>query len=380
MTAFLDSLDIANRACDHCGVPHILSVDETSNRNSKITNVYDKLRRAELRRNVWKFARRKCVLRPIETSTRILNPADWDEESLYLPGSIVKHDNGQLWISQVDENLGNEPADTGVWDHYFGPLTVHKYDSTVSYNAGELVYVHNVDSLTGNFIVYLSLVNGNEDVPTTTTDWDEDTLYGLNDVVYYDSKMWRSVIAVNEGIEPMNVTPTEEDGDGFDEFGNPYAWEDVPSLKVSSSKWRPLYAGLKNVGMDYLFLANPDLPQNVFRLPAGFLRRANDNPKYSLPVSDEEITGDFITSTKPILNRFTFIADITDVRLMDDMFCEGLGARIASEVVETLTQSSEKLSDIVAVYSQHMKEARTINAIEVGPEEPDEDEFITVRE
>ena len=74
-----------------------------------------------------------------------------------------------------------------------------------------------------------------------------------------------------------------------------------------------------------------------------------------------------------------FVADVTDVRLMDAMFCEGLGARIGLEVCEPLTQSTAKKTTISQIYQKFMGEARTVNAIEQGAVDPPEDDFITVR-
>ena len=58
-------LDIQNRACQHLGATRIASIDEESVNNAETTFAYDKLRRAELRRNAWRFAIKEAVLRPI---------------------------------------------------------------------------------------------------------------------------------------------------------------------------------------------------------------------------------------------------------------------------------------------------------------------------
>ena len=79
----------------------------------------------------------------------------------------------------------------------------------------------------------------------------------------------------------------------------------------------------------------------------------------------------------PILLRF--VADIQDVATFYDMFCEGLGSRIAAEVVERLTQSQNKLGAIMGAYNKFMVEARIVNGIETGPTEPPEDDYITCR-
>ena len=74
-----------------------------------------------------------------------------------------------------------------------------------------------------------------------------------------------------------------------------------------------------------------------------------------------------------------FVADTIDVTTFDDMFCEGLAARIAESVCQILTQSDAKLRTIAGEYQKFMGEARTVNAIETGPVEPPIDDFISCR-
>src|ERR1700677_2080839 len=129
---FLDSLDIANRTCQHCGVVPIQSVTEISKQNIEISAVYDKVRRAELRRNVWRFATRKVMLYSVNTAitspttttpaiTCELVPPLYSSTNTYLYGSIVTDTNGLFWISNITENLGNPPGgNNNAWDSYFG--------------------------------------------------------------------------------------------------------------------------------------------------------------------------------------------------------------------------------------------------------------------
>jgi hypothetical protein len=220
-----------------------------------------------------------------------------------------------------------------------------------------------------SFVVFRSMKNTNSDDPVVADEWAYTRTYGLGDVVKYNSVIWRSVVAVNEGREPEDL---EED---------PY-WSRVPAPEYeSANSWRPIYAGLRNVEEEYVTmqLNNMGGPgKSIFRLPAGFLRRAADHPQFSLPRTDQEPVGKFISSSEPIL-LINFVASITDVREFDPMFCEGLAAAIAKEVVEVLTQSNDKMQNCVAKYKQYITEARLVNAIEMGSEEPDEDDYITVR-
>ena len=174
--------------------------------------------------------------------------------------------------------------------------------------------------------------------------------------------------------------------------GIPAAWSKTPTLYPSSTNWLPVFAGLAPMPILYPLGAGPvtdTQTKNVFRLPAGYLRKANQDPKAGsvsylgapsgASYSDWEIEGKFITSLESTAIVFRFGADVTDVTAMDDMFCEGLACRIAKEVCERLTQSTAKLGAISAAYKEVMGDARTVNAIEVGSEESPEDDWLTVR-
>src|SRR5450631_4278994 len=102
MTAFFVPVDIGNRAAQHCGAE---MMDTTlgfadGKVGRQIGNVYDKLRRAELRRNTWRFATRRVILRPIDTNTMLLSPAMWSASTTYFVGSVVTDSSGYLWASR----------------------------------------------------------------------------------------------------------------------------------------------------------------------------------------------------------------------------------------------------------------------------------------
>lgn len=404
MTAFLDSLDIGNRALDHLGLPHILAVDENSTRNSAISNAYDKLREAELRRNIWLFAKRRGTLRPLDSTARLLSPDVWTANETYLPGSIVADGNGDLWISWKADNYGFEPGISDVWDAYYGPMSVHLYASGTSYDGGELVYKDGAD---GSFVIFLSLAVGNSDNPSTTTAWSATTTYGLNDRVYSGAAMWRSLLTLNTGVTPADapnaynsgvtyaaaarvtasngftytavgtttgVDPIDDDGT-FWTKGVAAGWSRTPALYSASPKWLPLFAGMTNFGAEYLYISGG---RNIFRVPSGFLRRARQGYRQVHAADDNEPIGSYIVSGSSLLN-IDFIASIRDVRKFDPMFCEAFAVRLAMGVCEKLTQSRSKLSDLAAEYTKFMIEARAVNGIELGPEEADEDEWLTVQ-
>ena len=427
---FLDSLDIANKVCQHCGVTQIASPTEDSKNCQEITFAYDKDRRAELQRNTWTFAVRNVALRPVDVDTMELAPAAYSASVTYLPGAIVADANRQLWYSRRKDNLNNSPGgNNDAWDMYFGPLTIYPYDSTTTYWAGELVYV--AGSYPGSFNIFMSLINANADSPSTATAWSATTTYHSDMIVSYAGSNYKSTAEVNLNITPFDgsiylpfdigatyasgnevtgsdnqlYTSVENGNIGHDPTtdasvhwtatGQTNAWTKVAAtVTTSSANWQPITADMHNLTFQYPIGSGPASQmgtRNVYRLPAGFLKVAPQDPKAGsmsflgapsgLQYSQWNYAGNFIVSggsdLSPII--FRFVADVTKVTDMHDMFCEGLAARIATSVCESLTQSTAKLQNIASAYKLFMGEARTVNAIEAGPVEPPEDDYITCR-
>lgn len=422
---FLDSLDIANRALDHLGASHIESPSEDSVNNSKIAPIYDKVREAELRRNNWRFSIRKCLLRPIDTTTYLLAPAQWNAGVQYLPGSIVADANKQLWISNQPNNLGNQPGLSDTWESYFGQLTVDLFDTTGStaYFAGDLVYV---PGATGTFVVYMSLQNANTEVPYTADAWSATTTYQQDQTVSCTGTQWRSLIAVNLNNTPsggpanwlstetyatsdpvtaadgfiytsvgdsnFNVNPITDDGTFWTNTNTVNAWTASPVIPASSSLWIPIYAALNSLGILYPLSSGPlsqAFTRNVFRLPSGFLRQVVNDPKKGInpflgapsgrQQNDWEFEGNYILTQQSTPIMLRFVADIQTVSKMDAMFCEGLAARIGEEACEAITNSTAKKDICVKEYQKMMGEARIVNAVEIGPVQPPEDDYLTCR-
>ncbi len=423
--SFIDSLDIANRTCQHLGATRITSPTEDSIVNAEITFAYDKLRRAELRRNTWAFAIKHAVLRPIDNTTFLLSPAQWNAGIQYLPGSVVADVNGQLWVSNQANNIGNDPNSTNVWDSYFGSMTVDAFDTTggTAYFAGDLVYVQNSNS---SYNIYLSLQNQNTEVPSTADAWSATATYQQDVTVTFGGQQWRSLIALNTNNSPaagpqnwvatqtyaaaaivtgtdgfiyssvgngnLGNNPVTDSGANWTNTNTPNAWAVTPTIPVSSSLWVPLYASLTSFNFVYPIGFGPSsqtLTKNIFRLPAGYLREAPQDPKagiysflggptYNMQ-NDWLIEGKFLLSQVGTPIIFRFIADVTKVSDMDDMFCECFAARIALETCETITNSNTKKQTINNDYIKFRGEAITVNGIEVGPVEPPEDSYITCR-
>lgn len=380
MTAFRTPVDIANRALQHCGADRISGFTDDSKRADEVWFCYDMLREAELRRNTWTFATRRTTLRPIDTTTMLLVPVLWSEATIYFRGSIVADANGNHWISNIPNNTGNDPLLTTYWDPYFGPMTVSSYASTVAYGSGELVYTYAGD---GTYRVYLSLVDGNDDTPATATAWDATVTYAQDQVATYSSVAYRSLFDLNLNQQPST---------------HPAAWSSTFTGGTGSVQWLeiggvdfPAGVGLATVGLVYPIGAGPSAQsstRNAFKLPAGYFRLAPQNPKGTATAlgaptgytyNDWNIENGYLVSSSAGPIALRFIANVTDVRKMDTMFCEGLAARIGLEIAQPVTQSDARLQTIASIYKQWMGDARAANAIEAGYDDPPDDDFVTVR-
>jgi hypothetical protein len=383
MGAFKIPVDIGNRALQHCGAARMDPVqgfNEVSRNAAEVSFAYDKQREAELRRRYWTFAIKRTVLRAIDGNTMRLLPALWSQVTTYFVGSIVSDQAGNAWISRIPNNLNNDPLLTAYWEPYFGPLSVSLYASAIAYCAGELVYTASGD---GTYRVYLSLQSGNSDVPGAATAYDATVTYFKNQAVTYLGVPYMSLVDLNTGQTPST---------------SPAAWTITFVGGAGSDKWLqiggaefPFGVGLTTLNIVYPAGAGPSwqsTSRNVFLKPAGYLRLAPQNPKPGInPLGgpsgvgydDWEMEGEYLVSSDcgPITLRF--VADFTDVARMDANFCEGVAARIALAVIDTMTQSAAQMQVVQGVFKKWESDALTIDGIESGYVDPPDDDFITVR-
>jgi hypothetical protein len=435
MSEFLSPIDIGNRGLQHVGsarMDPVLGFNEDSKRATEVAFAYGKLRQAELQRNVWAFAIKNAVVRAIDGNTMVLAPTLWNANTTYYVGSIVADQNNNLWISNIPDNLGNDPLGTTFWEPYFGPMSVSLWDTsgTTGYVAGELVYTAAGD---GTYRVYLSLVNDNTDNPATATAWSSSTTYFKDQVATFNSIAYQSLIDLNINQEPdlspaawavgttyasgnkvrgsdgvtyqssvngnVGHDPTADAGVHWTNTGVLAPWAtgfvggagSINWLEVGGPEF-PYGVGLTKLNIIWPIGSGPSTQsgtRNVFMQPAGFLRAVSGDPKVN-PVSfigaptgiqyrDWQFVGRFITSMEPTALVVWFVADIVDVTQMHAMFCEGLGCRIGVEVCEPLTQSTAKIQQIEQQYQKFMGDARTVNAILVGYEDPPLDDYVACR-
>jgi hypothetical protein len=294
--------------------------------------------------------------------------------------------------------------------------------------AGELVYTTAGD---GTNRVYVSLQSDNEDNPATATAYDATVTYQKNDVVTSASIAYMSLIDLNlantpassprpghrapptrrpavtgsDGVRYTSVgagnignDPTTDGGVNWTNTGILTPWTIDFTAGTGSLKWRqiggaefPMGVGLSELNIIYPLGTGPSTQstsRNIFKLPSGFLRIANQNPKPGTPPARRAVRLHLQrlgarerlsahAETGPIPYRF--VANVTDVARMDPMFCEG-GPRASGWKSANRSRSRPaKLGTIAKIYDEWMSKARHANAIEQGPEDSPDDDFVTCR-
>lgn len=400
MAAFQTQLDIANTALQRLGQPRVTSFADTTQRGAaEIMFCYDKLREAELNRNLWAFATRRVVLRAIGIDTLLWTPPTWSGAASYQTGIVTAYTPtsgiyaGETDYWQLDSSgvPGDVPGTALSWHRYTGPIAADLYDATQTYSTGELVVVPD-QWLVGTNYQKNSIVNGT----------------GANDGTWYVS-LTNSNIG-NAVTDTANWAPwsTGRSASGWGATsggvalplifpGTPLFYLSMGSGNTDNPRSANTWVSVNGTGFPmrpvYPVGTGPSTQQstaNVFYKPHAFLRRAPQQPHagvYSfvgmprnLPPTDWTMEGNYIVSWMPGPIMLRFVADVVDVTDMHSMFCEGLAMRIAAELCEQLTQSAEKKMQIMQDYVRVMGEARIVNAIEVGPVDLELDSYIIVRQ
>ena len=317
--AFGAQVDIANRALQHLGVDSIAAADllSPSTKSGRECNrCYDRLRTAELRRNVWTFATREVILRAIAGTTLLWTPDAWSSTGVYITGAVKSY-GGDYYQAQPGVATGDVPNTAATWLKYFGPITLDAFTTANQpYFAGEIVSSAGTN--------YLSLVSNNKDTPPTAN-W-----LALGGT----SATLNLLYPIGSG--PANDTTTRN------VFHRPYGF--LRQAPTDPKKINP-------------FVGGPDY-------------RGADDWLWQ---------GNYITSddTGPLYMRF--VADVIDVIGFDPLFCEGVAARMAYEMCEALTQKPDLKAASLQAYKEFMGEARIVNGIEAGTVDPEEDEYLMVR-
>jgi hypothetical protein len=118
---------------------------------------------------------------------------------------------------------------------------------------------------------------------------------------------------------------------------------------------------------------------NSFTLPADFVRLLPPYEEDNTNDLDWQIEGRKILTDDSAPLYIRYIKDVTDPNEMDALFREALACRIALEICEELTQSTQKLQNIDQLYKDCIRKAKRTNAIEAPAQQPPEDPWVTVR-
>jgi hypothetical protein len=396
MARYLTPIDIGNRALQHCRMERIVSFTDASTNAREIGFAYDKVRQSELERNLWRFATKRVVLRPIDTVTAVLaTDAQFLVGALTLTfastsgvvvGQLVSGTNiaaGSTVVSFVaNTSVLLSIAITGTVASgaaiTFGPLTSTwtppAYSAATSYLVGQVVTYDNEwwqSKVTSNLAntpdvgAYWGRYTG----PDTMQTWNDDTNYRPGELALASSgAVYMSLIAGgNEAHDPVTTT-------GF--------WRIVNGTATGLSILYPIGAGPWSDGST----------DNVFRLPRGYLRQAPTDPKgggfgwlgapRGRAHEDWVIESGYIVSSQTEALFMRYVADHIDVPDWPAMFCEMLAARLAEEVAPQIAPP-EALQIILANtrrhYNQERRGASGVNGIETGPVDSELDSYLTCR-
>jgi hypothetical protein len=423
MGTYETPVDIANSALDEVGADPITSLTQDATRAAVVARNIDKMRQAELRRNIWRFSVRKAPLRTIDVNTMFAVWATYNPAKTYVAGSIVDGADARPYVARGQVPLATPPGYPNelFWDLYFGPVTAEPWDHTVGYFAGELVYILN--GLTPS--VYLSRTNANTDNPGVVANYDTTVTYSIGETVISAAVSYQSTIDLNFAQTPVvawavgttYATSAEvlaTDGNLYTSVGsgntghNPVGDAGVHWTLVGAAPWAPTPASQADVmqGNNWLLLdttlrslaiiypagsgpRSQASTRNLYRLPAGYMREAPQDPKAGsqswlgapsgLIYDDWEFEGQWLVTRESQVIVFRFAADVSDVSQMDPLFQEGWALRLAEKICERLTQSTTKISTILQKYKVFMGEARAVNGIEEGSDEPPLDDYLACR-
>jgi hypothetical protein len=367
----------------------------------------------------------------------VVYPA-WAVGTTYAAGATVSYTDGNTYASLTGGNVGNIPPSSGSNWSLVPTLTlatvpvpnqstavivpvsspVIEWVSTTTYSLGSFVmfngkeYVSIANANAANYpnaaastfwaaltgatpymsLIDLNIANNPANAPAL---WAVGTTYAAgNKVGGSDGNIYTSVGSGNVGNNPVT-----DGGVHWTNTGILNPWTTVFTQGAGNQQWlqvggsaAPSGVALAQVDIVWPVGSGPSSntqTKNVYRLPAGFLRVAPQNPKGALlpwlggpagnTQKDWTYNGQYFVTwdAGPIIYRF--VADVVDVTQFSPMFCEGLACRIGMEVCETLTQSDAKLKTIQGEYQKFMGEARLSDSIEAGFEDPPEDEYISVR-
>ncbi len=352
----------------------------------------------------------------------------WAVGTTYAQGATVGYTDGNTYTSLAGGNVGHIPSTSSA---NWAPVPVLILAATapqsspiIEWNVGTTYSLSNfvlfngtpylsiANANTANYpnaagstswvalsggTLYMSLIdlNINNNPASAPALWAVGTTYTTgNKVGGSDGVIYSSVGAGNVGFDPVS-----DGGVHWTNTGVLNPWTTVFIQGGGNSQWLQIGGALAPAGVG---LTTPDLrwpsgsgpwsdssTKNAYRLPAGYLRLADQNPKAGVvswlgapgnpPENDWTFEGDYFVSweSRPIV--FRFVADVVDVSKFPSTFCEAFAARLGMEVCGILTQSTVKTDDIRKEYQKWIGIATMKSGIEKGAVMPPLDDLLACR-
>lgn len=322
MSSFLTPYDIANAALQMVGVPRISTFADLSGQAAEAAFLYDKARRAELRRFVWTFATRRAILRPVSSTVKTLTFPAYSNLTAYVAGDVVKYSN--VIYTAIAGSTGEIPGVGGFspsWEVYYGPQQAELHNTATVYFPGDMAYIAGTPDVVYRWV---NRASGSNHLPPNATYW----------------------------MAPAGVTTSALFA------SDPISFDPSGATSVNS------------------------VQRNMYRQPANFLRLAPQDAKKAavarlgttggINYNDWEIENGYLLTTDTTGGLILrFIGDVQVVATMEDMFCMAVACRMALGLNERLTQRADLKQSITADYNRFVREAQAISAIEGGTTEPD---------
>ena len=361
----------------------------------------------------------------------------WAVGTTYGKGATVTYTDGNTYASLTSGNVGNIPPASGAnWSMVpvlilmsqmvpAATLTLPPQSSPIiewavgtTYSIGNFVmfdgnaYVSIANANTGNYpnaaastswaeltggTLYMSLIdlNVNNNPSSAPALWSSTTTYSIgNKVGGSDGQIYTSSVNGN-----LDNNPVLDGGVHWTATGVLNPWTTVFTQGAGNSQWLQIGgsafpAGVALVTLDIVYPlgagpSSDETSKNVFRLPAGYLRLADQNPKSGVvswlgvpgnpPETDWTFEDDYIVTWQCDPFTFRFVADVVDVTKWPSTFCEAFAARLGMEVCESLTASTAKVAGIQSEYGKWIGIATMKSGIEKGAVLPPLDDLLSCR-
>lgn len=403
--AYRTPVDIAGRALQSIGMNRIYSFTDMAPGAAECGAIYDDMRLAELGRHAWAFSLRRARLRPISFTTQLWTPPTYAAATAYTVGQVVNYAATAYtpntaavtypWQLGVPTATGSTPDTSSDWGHFFGSLCVDVFDSGLNYAASELTlvpptYAGGTTYAAGNMVkgsddlFYVSLVNSNvgHTPQSSATYWEPWVEPSTGDplpdsILYTTGVSFKTAPTIYISIVNHNG-PARQDPTLLPS-NYPLAWTSVGG---TVAKLTPLFPNESS-------WCNERGSNNLYRLPAGFIRDVPEEAKWTkhpwlgavlgqMP-RDISYFDQYFTTSHWAPFDFPFVADVADVTLMPSQFCESVGLRMGLDLDPILKEGKQD-NKLTRAYKRVVGEAMRSDMIMQGDPAPEIEELILVRQ